>query len=725
MENCDCLPLAVKVLGGVLRRKSKTRDTWTDICNYTWPAEGIDRDIDRAVYLSYEDLPSHLKQCFLYCSLFPKDELIRLGDIVRLWIAQGYIQDKITSKTLEDLGEDYYKELLSRNLLDPDKRSYGQTACTMHDVIRSCAQSIIKDEGVLISGSQDVSRTLISTTKLRHLSISNKTVMIDTLQKQVSLRTLMLFGSTMVELKDLLSHLSCLRVLSLDNVNLVELPDSICHLKHLRNLCLSGTSISTIPRDIGDLKFLEDIDLFGCRNVSRLPNSILKLQKLNSLNLIGTTITSIPCGFHKLKDLVNLCGFPTDSNDSTDGWCSLEELGPLSKLKQLNIKNLEKAPSGSMAAKAMLSNKHHLISLDLIFTSRLGENWVLKDDISEEEHERIGEVLANLCPPTCIENLEIRGYFARGLPQWMRAMSAFGSLSRFVLKDYACCMQLPNGLGQLPFLDHFWIERAPSIQGIGHDLLLPSHSLLGDDGDGASVQIGEQNKRRQPHHISHGTGAAFPKLRNLGFIGMFEWTEWEWEQHVVAMPVLESLRVQHCKLQCFPIGLAHHASQLRYLTLQNISHLVSIENFPSLVKLWSYNNPRLERISNNKNLEWIDISSCPALKELDRLPSLQSLEWWDLRAKALPQYLQKTKLNKLHVDCSPSLLKLIALQDDSSEWGKIKHVQELKAYGRASTEDEVDRHIYYTKEPYSFDVYLGESTGAVSIIFYLLSCFIV
>jgi len=72
----------------------------------------------------------------------------------------------------------------------------------------------------------------------------------------------------------------------------------------------------------------------------------------------------------------------------------------------------------------MLSNKHHLIGLDLIFTSRLGEIVEVKDDINKEEHERIGVVLANLCPPTCIENLEIKGYFARGLPQWMRTMSA-------------------------------------------------------------------------------------------------------------------------------------------------------------------------------------------------------------------------------------------------------------------------------------------------------------
>ena len=75
--------------------------------------------------------------------------------------------------------------------------------------------------------------------------------------------------------------------------------------------------------------------------------------------------------------------------------------------------------------------------------------------------------------------------------------------------------------------------------------------------------------------------------------------------------------------------------------LRNIQHLVSVENFPSLVKLWSYENPSLERISNNPSLQWIDISNCQALKELDGLPSLRSLEWWDWVADALPEYLRR------------------------------------------------------------------------------------
>ncbi|XP_072151585.1 putative disease resistance protein At3g14460, partial [Setaria viridis] len=484
----------------------------------------------------------------------------------------------------------------------------------------------------------------------------------------------------------------------------------------LRYLRIDNASISTIPRDIGNLKFLQALELANCTNVSQLPTSILKLRKLRSLDLSDTAITSIPRGLGKLEDLVRVRGFPTHySDEGTGGWCSLEELRPLSKLQSLEISCLEKAPSGSMAAKANLSSKHHLTILHLRFTSRLGDNGEVEGNISEEEHRRTEDVLDNLCPPPCMELLDIIGYFARGLPQWMRTMSAFGSLRWLALDDYACCTRLPNGLGQLPFLDYFVVDRAPSVQCVGHDFLFPS---LGGQADGKVTR----NNKRQPHHTSRGAGVAFPKLTKVGFVGMLGWTEWEWEQHVPAMPALEELTIRNCKLQRLPAGLAQHACRLRELDLRNIQLLVSVENFPSVVKLWSYDNPRLETISNNPSLQWIDITNCPALEELDGLPSLRSLEWWDWRAEALPEYLREAKLKKLRIDCRRSLLKLIALQDESSEWGKIQHVQQVKAYGHKieggaeeadqSHEDEdAEWYIYYTKEPYSFDAYLGKSTG--------------
>uniref|UniRef100_I1PER7 Disease resistance N-terminal domain-containing protein n=1 Tax=Oryza glaberrima TaxID=4538 RepID=I1PER7_ORYGL len=137
-------------------------------------------------------------------------------------------------------------------------------------------------------------------------------------------------------------------------------------------------------------------------------------------------------------------------------------------------------------------------------------------------------------------------------------------------------------------------------------------------------------------------------------------------------------------------------------------HGLSRENFPSLVELTSADNPKLQRISNSPRLRHIVVIRCPGLKVVKDLQSLRSVIWKDLDADALPEYLRETELNKLDVYCSLRLLKLISLQDGSYEWEKIQHVQLLKAYGKRSTEDKVDRHIFYTKDPYSFEADMGE-----------------
>jgi hypothetical protein len=693
VNKCDGLPLAIKVLGGYLLNISRTRDAWINVCNhFAWSTPRINEDIHNAVILSYEELPSHLKQCFVFCSLFPKDIIIRSGEIVQLWIAEGYV-DNMTPKIPEDLGLDYYRELISRNLLEPKKGTFLSES-TMHDVIRSFAQHITKDEGVLLVSEGQNVNIAPSVSKLRHLSISNKAVQWDALQKHVSLRTLMLFRSTMAELQNICKSLSCLRVLYLDNVNLVELPDSICHLKHLRLLSLSSTSISLIPQVIGDLKFLQAIDLFGCKNITELPNSILKLRKLRLLNIGGTSITSVPRGFGNLNDMVILAGFPYCSDDTKD-WCSLEELGPLSNLEILDIMGIEKTSSGSMAAGAKLHSKQHLTDLTLRFACTFRDNGELEDTITEEEKEQIEEVLGNLCPPSCIEKLVIIRYFGNGLPRWIRTMSGFECLRRLFLEGYACCKELPNGLGQLPSLEYFWVERAPCIQYIGHNLLLPPGRK----------------------------GGAFPKLTRLGFEGMLGWTEWDWEQHAPAMPLLEGFFIDNCKLERLPPGLAHHAGRLVYLDLRNSLHLVSVDNFPSLVELRTIHNPKLERISNCPSLQKIIIFSCPRLKLLEDLSSLQSIEWKDFDAVTLPEYLREAQLNKLTIYCCLSLLKLISLQGTAPEWGKIHQVQQLKAYAACGPEKHVglDGFIYYTKEPYSFEVVMCDSTGTYPLCL-LRSC---
>eukprot|EP00494_Astrolonche_serrata_P013022 UN13136 len=56
--------------------------------------------IRNVLHLSFIYLPTYLKSCFLYCSLFPEDYHFRRKQLVRLWTADGLIGERGES-TLE------------------------------------------------------------------------------------------------------------------------------------------------------------------------------------------------------------------------------------------------------------------------------------------------------------------------------------------------------------------------------------------------------------------------------------------------------------------------------------------------------------------------------------------------------------------------------------------------------------------------------------------------
>jgi len=144
-----------------------------------------------------------------------------------------------------------------------------------------------------------------------------------------------------------------------------------------------------------------------------LPSSIVKLQHLRFLSLRDTGISSIPKGFHGLTNLRNLRGFPAHMDGD---WCSIEELGPLCQLTNLNISGLENVSSSSFAKKARIGDKVRLEYLFLKCTSRIEhDGQLVKDDegIPEEEQQQIEEVFNEFQPPSSLESLEISGYFGQ------------------------------------------------------------------------------------------------------------------------------------------------------------------------------------------------------------------------------------------------------------------------------------------------------------------------
>ncbi|CAN6374303.1 unnamed protein product [Urochloa humidicola] len=434
------------------------------------------------------------------------------------------------------------------------------------------------------------------------------------------------------------------------------------------------------------MKFLQYISLRGCKNLLKLPASISKLPQLRFLNLVGTNLKCIHRGFNGLTSLRKIYGFPAHVDG---GWCSLEELGPLSHLMILSIRGLENVSSASFATKAKLGEKVRLTTLILRCTSRLGDDGQL---VKEEEEgasdskkvqRQIEEVFDELCPPSSLENLKINGYFGQRLPRWMTSTSVvpLQSLRILSMLNLACCTELPSGLSQLPCLELLRIVRAPAIKRVGSEFLQPNH-----------------------HSHNHSqVGALFPRLSKMIFDGLVEW-----EEQVKAMPILESLKLKNCNLRHVPPGLAFHARTLKKLYIYDIKHLSSLENFTSVVHLDVFRNTDLERISNLPRLQKLVVFKCPKLKVLDGMPALQRLNLEDYDMETVPRYLQDLKPRHLQLDCILSLLTCIAGGKSSPEWDKFSHIQQVKAY---AYDDGVSRKrfVLYTRDPFRFETNVSRS----------------
>uniref|UniRef100_A0A0A9FWR5 Uncharacterized protein n=1 Tax=Arundo donax TaxID=35708 RepID=A0A0A9FWR5_ARUDO len=57
IAKCDGLPLAVKVMGGLLRQKKTRRGEWESVLNDSvWSVSQMPEGLNYAIFLSYQDL---------------------------------------------------------------------------------------------------------------------------------------------------------------------------------------------------------------------------------------------------------------------------------------------------------------------------------------------------------------------------------------------------------------------------------------------------------------------------------------------------------------------------------------------------------------------------------------------------------------------------------------------------------------------------------------------
>ncbi|XP_037489988.1 disease resistance protein RGA5-like [Triticum dicoccoides] len=535
LKKCAGVPLAIISLASYLANNQNRDqiDKWEALL--TSIGRGLKNDDDHVdemkmiLLLSYYDLPSYLKTCLLYLSIFPEDHQISRDRLIRRWICEGFIQVKGQTSPLAEnqpslleLGDAYFNELVNRNMIMPINIHGGRVeACCVHDIMLDLICELSSEENFVtildfIKGDTPLEKKFRRLSLQKGMTDPTTTRMATTSMSQV--RSFTAFTPSISKIPSL-SRFQALRVFDLEGCDLGGSPGvdlrHVENLLHLRYLGLRGTKVGNLPMEIGKLPFLQTLDL-QWTNSNELPSSVVQLRHLVCLILdLGMPL---PNGFSNLTCLEQLTGHGVGIFSAD----SAIELGHLSRLRQLTFRwdSRQDALDFMKIDKALIQSLGKLHNLESLEISGAG-SWVVG-------------LMQDWVPSPNLRRLKFDGYrYFKSLPKWI------------------CSSSLPL----LSYLDlHVQKVRTEDIQILG---MLPALRYV--------TLMGELNKgRNSVEKLVLSTGA-FPEARVCLFHNLIL------VDHIFqpgAMPMVQRLRFG-----------------LRVQDMDSPDFDLSIRNLPSLKQL--------------------------------------------------------------------------------------------------------------------------------------------
>ncbi|CAL5015591.1 unnamed protein product [Urochloa decumbens] len=312
LDKCSGLPLAIVSVGNLLTLKEKSEFAWKNVHDSLVWDESTDHGIGQVssiLNLSIDDLPYHLKSCFLYCSIYPEDFFVKRKILIRMWVAEGFVEEK-NHATMEDVADDYLNQLAQRSLLQVVVRNeFGRAKrFQIHDLIRELILSRSAKEGHFVFSKCTV--TFEANSDFCHLIIDRCIRSDLPAPKMVSLRSLHGFKTGLDA--SLLSRFRLLTVLNLCITKLkalrhlilfrrdsadfkfmypgkaVVLPNGMKNLTCLQTLKYIEADEKTVG-SLGSLKQMRSLELSGVHegNLIHLPSSISKMNHLMCLGIVS------------------------------------------------------------------------------------------------------------------------------------------------------------------------------------------------------------------------------------------------------------------------------------------------------------------------------------------------------------------------------------------------------------------------------------------------------
>ncbi|XP_030941901.1 putative late blight resistance protein homolog R1B-8 [Quercus lobata] len=502
VKSCHGLPLAIVVLGGLLACKEKTHRIWSKYIGHvnSYLTDNRSRCID-ILALSYNHLPRHLKPCFLYFGIYPEDFEIPVRQLIRLWIAEGFIWQS-GNRNIEDVAEDYLEDLIDRSLIQVAKKRLdgGVKTCRIHDLLRDLCISESSEEKFLEVHS-NVNLSPIGKSRRISIHYGNNPYISSGPCKPSNSRSIIGFGGV-VELESPPDncYLECIcksnklvRVVELSNMGVCCLipkgieklvllsyfslasgeliPDSMCNLWNLETLDMRNSTARTKC----NLWNLETLDMRNSTVRTKcLPKGIWKLQRLRHLYLDGpTSLPRTKKNTAALPNLQVLTGIAinedTESHFAKARFPNLRKLGlyssrwvesgilsslrPLCHLQTLKIYHLHEISSSPTSILLTLTKitlvESALVDLALVDSAFMGvlgslpKLRILKViGRAAVDYEFVSNVLN--CDERSFQQLEVFKMASLNFFEWKLGQGAMPNLQRLVIERTSC--MLPDEL---------------------------------------------------------------------------------------------------------------------------------------------------------------------------------------------------------------------------------------------------------------------------------------
>ncbi|KAL8139382.1 hypothetical protein V2J09_005403 [Rumex salicifolius] len=451
------VPLAIRSIASLLAEKN-TIEEWELFRNNELPKLGQTQEngIMPVLRLSYDHLASHLKPCFAYCSLFPKDHIFDKVDLIYLWASQGYIKTTNDSQSIEDMDDSWADPhpLRLRSFLY--KGRFGS----------SCKLTLEK---------QFANFKCLRALKLSNLSIE-------------------IVPSSIGELKHL-------RYLDVSQNNFKRLPDAITNLV---NLCMLNISwcykLKVLPNQFSKLVNLRGLLNSRC-GLMHMPlgfDRLISLQRLDKFIVSRKTDGGQGSNLHELAglELRNKLSIifkdETDDCDGVDSWklcpyLQFLEIVHYRGIKMPNWGNGRRTNEATLTSLQLiecsrvkcLPSFRHLPNLNVLTLMEMDELEYIQEDEKEEKLSPNAIFLPDLKKLRFVKLKKLKGW-SRKVEEATRSKEehaatctphalSFPSLLQLRIQE---CPEL-NHMLLCPRLGELFLESVKAK--VIHQLLLPIH----------------------------------------------------------------------------------------------------------------------------------------------------------------------------------------------------------------------------------------------------------